>query len=253
MLYGYVRTSTKHQSPERQRQNILEYINGEEIKFFSEIYTGKTQDRPEWKKLLQRLKPGDRVVFDEISRMSRNAEEGFREYERLYNQGIELIFIKEDYCSTTRYRKALNNALDNKIDQVNTPGAIGKYVNKNIEAINELLLDLAKEQFYFAFEHGERELKLLSERTKEGMRIAEDQRKQELLETGKSSRRPPGRRLGSIIETEKERRSKSLIKEHAKEFGGSLKDKDLITLCGISRGAYYRYKRELLNMIKPDN
>jgi len=248
MLYGYVRTSTKHQSPERQRQNILEYINGEEIKFFSEIYTGKTQDRPEWKKLLQRLKPGDRVIFDEISRMSRNAREGFDDYQRLYNQGIELIFIKENHCSTTTYRETLNRQIEAYKTQ---EGAIGKFIEKLQEALNDYTLELAKEQIIKAFEHGERELKLLSERTKEGMRTAEDKRKQEILETGKSSRRPPGRRPGSIIETEKERRSKSLIKEHAKEFGGSLKDKDLITLCGISRGAYYRYKKELLNMISP--
>lgn len=252
MLYGYVRTSTKHQSPERQRQNILEYINGEEIKFFSETYTGKTQDRPEWKKLLQRLKPGDRVIFDELSRMSRNAREGFEDYQRLYNQGIELIFIKEDTLSTTTYRKALENAKQNQLSNIETPeGPLGKYMSKQIEAFNDLILDIVKEQIIKAFEHGERELKLLSERTKEGMRTAEGKRKKELVEKGQSTRRPPGRRPGSIIETEKERSSKKLIIEYAKEFGGTLKDKDLITLCGVSRGAYYRYKRELLHMIQP--
>lgn len=35
------------------------------------------------------------------------------------------------------------------------------------------------------------------------------------------------------------------IERHAKEFGGSLSDPEVIKLAGISRNSYYKYKREL--------
>ena len=39
--------------------------------------------------------------------MSRNAEEGFRVYEELFNKGIELIFIKEPHINTSTYKEAI--------------------------------------------------------------------------------------------------------------------------------------------------
>ena len=39
---------------------------------------------------------------------------------------------------------------------------------------------------------------------------------------------------------------KEKILEHSVAFGGTLSDVDLIRLCGISRGTYYKYKKELL-------
>lgn len=62
-----------------------------------EAYTGTSILRPEWSKLYRILKKGDTVVFDSVSRMSRNAEEGFSLYEDLYNKGIQLVFLKEHH------------------------------------------------------------------------------------------------------------------------------------------------------------
>ena len=59
-------------------------------------YTGTSITRPEWLKLYRILKSGDIEVFDSVSRMSRNAEEGFTLYEDLYHKGIRLVFLKED-------------------------------------------------------------------------------------------------------------------------------------------------------------
>ena len=78
MVYGYCRISTRKQSIERQIRNIKnEYPNAVIIE---ESYTGTSLNRPEWNKLCKRLKKHDTVVFDSVSRMSRNAEEGFRIY-----------------------------------------------------------------------------------------------------------------------------------------------------------------------------
>ena len=74
-IYGYCRISTAKQSIDRQIRNIkAEYPTAHIVQ---EAYTGTSVFRPEWLKLYRVLKAGDTVVFDSVSRMSRNAEEGF--------------------------------------------------------------------------------------------------------------------------------------------------------------------------------
>ena len=77
-IYGYCRISTAKQSTDRQIRNIkAEYPTAHIVQ---EAYTGTSIFRPEWLKLYRILKSGDMVVFDSVSRMSRNAEEGFALY-----------------------------------------------------------------------------------------------------------------------------------------------------------------------------
>ena len=45
-------------------------------------------------KLLKIVRAGDTIVFDSVSRMSRNAETGFQIYQELYDKGVELVFLK---------------------------------------------------------------------------------------------------------------------------------------------------------------
>ena len=103
-VYGYPRISTKKQSIERQIRNIkAAYPDAIIVK---EVYTGTTSDRPAWAKLKKILKPGDTIVFDSVSRMSRDAEEGFGEYKEFFNMGVELVFSKEPQINTATYREA---------------------------------------------------------------------------------------------------------------------------------------------------
>ena len=78
--YGYVRVSTMQQNIERQIRSIKERYPDAII--IQDEYTGTKMDRPQWSKLYKTLKAGDVVVFDEVSRMSRDAEEGFKVYSR---------------------------------------------------------------------------------------------------------------------------------------------------------------------------
>ena len=97
-IYGYCRISTAKQSIDRQIRNIkAEYPTAHIVQ---EAYTGTSVFRPEWLKLYRVLKAGDMVVFDSVSRMSRNAEEGFALYEDLYHKGIRLVFLKEHHIDT---------------------------------------------------------------------------------------------------------------------------------------------------------
>ena len=77
MVWGYCRVSTVHQRILRQITNILAVFPKAVI--IKEFYTGTTMSRPRWEWLMTKVQPGDTIVFDSVSRMSRD-EEGFKDY-----------------------------------------------------------------------------------------------------------------------------------------------------------------------------
>ena len=116
--------------------------------FVQEAYTGTSIFRPEWLKLYRILRAGDVVVFDSVSRMSRNAEEGFSLYEDLYHKGIRLVFLKEHHIDTETYKKAMSGSI----------AMTGTNVDFILKGINEYLMALAKEQIKLAFEQSKKKL-----------------------------------------------------------------------------------------------
>ena len=102
-IYSYNRISTNKQSIERQHRNALALYSN--VIIVDEVFTGtKIEGRKEWTKLLSKVKEGDTIVFDSVSRMSRSAEEAFEEHERLYNREVDLVFIKEPHINTATYK-----------------------------------------------------------------------------------------------------------------------------------------------------
>lgn len=220
-IYGYCRISTKQQSIDRQVRNIkAEY---DKAVIVTEVYTGTKQDRPEWNKLYKKVKTGDTIVFDSVSRMSRNANEGFNLYEELYNKGIELVFLKEPHISTSTYKKALQN-------NVTMTGTNVDYI---LDGINKYLMALAKEQIRIAFEQSEKEVQDLHQRTKEG------------IETARLNGKQIGQKQGARLITKKSIVAKKQIQKHSRDFEGTLSDVDCMKLTGLARNTYYKYKREL--------
>ena len=222
MIYGYCRVSTNKQVISRQRENIIKKFS--DAKIFEETYTGTTSDCPQWQKLLAVVVEGDTIVFDSVSRMSRNAAEGVKQYMELYDNSINLVFLNERYIDTERYK----NALEGGIAEVgNTIADI------YIKATNEVLMLLAKEQIILAFEQAEKEVKDLQKRTKDGMTAKGAGAKISESRTGKK------------YNTQKSRDIKNIIRKHSKSFGGTLTDKECITLVRCSSATYYLYKKEL--------
>lgn len=233
MLYGAARISTGKQSIERQVRNIL--ANYPNAKIIKDTYTGtKLDGRKEFEKLLKIIKKGDIIVFDEVSRMSRNSEEGCNLYEELFNKGVDLIFLKEPHINTDVYRKALENQIQIKLDTGNR--ASDELINTIIDALNKYTIELAKEQIRIAFDKAESEVKRLHERTKEG------------LITAKLSGKQIGQVKGSKLTTKKSIMSKEIILKHSKDFDGTLNDDECRKLAGVSRNSFYKYKGELKNI-----
>lgn len=226
-VYGYCRISTKKQNIERQERNIKEEYPGAII--IKEEYTGtKIDGRKEFNKLLKNVKKNDTIVFDSVSRFSRNAEEGLQLYKELFNKGVELIFLKEPHINTTTYKKAISNNIK----------MTGTAVDSILKGINEYLMTLAEEQIKLAFMQSEKEVKDLRQRTKEG------------LLTAKLNGKQVGNVKGTKLTTKKSLKAKEEIKKYSKDFNGSLNDVEVIKLIGISRNSYYKYKRELIEEVK---
>ena len=220
-IYGYCRISTPQQNIERQERNIKAAYP--DAVLVSEAYTGTKIERPKWSRLLARVVKGDTIVFDSVSRMSRDAADGYAAYEDLYSRGVTLVFLKEPHINTDTYRAAMSVSLpktDTKVDIL-------------LDAVEQFMLALAKEQIQLAFDQSEKEVKDLHQRTSEG------------IKTAKLNGKQIGQPKGAKLTTKKSIAAKQIIKQHAKEFGGSLSDPEVIKLAGISRNSYYKYKQEL--------
>ena len=226
-IYGYCRISKKQQSIDRQVRNI-ENIYPKAI-IIKEAFTGtKIEGRKEFNKLLNRVKEGDTIVFDSVSRMSRNAEEGFELYKELFNKGINLVFLKEQYINTDTYKETLNT-------NINMTGTEVDFV---LEGINKYLLALAEKQIKIAFEQAEKEVMDLRQRTKEG------------IETARLNGKQIGGVTGRKLTTKKSIEAKKDIKKYSKDFEGTLKDTEVMKLTGLARNTYYKYKKELVSELK---
>lgn len=222
-VYGYCRISTNKQSIERQHRNILDVYPNAII--IDEVFTGtKLYGRKEFNKLLDKVESSDTIVFDSVSRMSRNAEEGYKLYEELFTKGIELVFIKEPHINTKTYKKALTNNIE----------MTGTKVDLILKGVNEYLMALAKEQIIIAFDQSEKEVNDLHQRTREG------------IETARLNGKQIGNVKGTKLITKKSVEAKKDIIKYSKDFAGTLKDIEVMKLVGLSRNTYYKYKKEIV-------
>ena len=219
-VYGYARISTMKQSIQRQIDNIKSIYPNAVI--ITEEYTGTKMDRPNWNKLVKNLTPGDTIVFDEVSRMSRNATEGFDTYKMLYDMGINLVFLKESTLNTENFRAT---------QQIASVG--NEIADLYIETTNKVLMILAEQQIKKAFETAQHEVDFLHKRTSEGIAVARAKGKQ------------IGRTTGTKVETKKAKASKEKIKALSKEFNGTNTDLEVIAILALARNTYYKYKAEL--------
>ena len=241
--YGYCRISTPTQSLDRQERNIKSLYPNAII--FKEAFTGRSMDRPMWQKLYKMLRKDDTIVFDEVSRMSRDANSGFELYQELFDKGINLIFLKESHINTDVYKEAMAKSID-------VDGA-DEVVNAIIDGVNKGLKLIAQKQIKLAFETSQHEVDFLSQRTREG------------IETARINGKQIGGKVGSTYNIKVKAGIQEIIKKKSKNFDGSNSDSEVMAIINatkyldgkgmekmyhISNNTYYKYKREL--MIKYD-
>lgn len=219
MLYGYARISTKHQNIDRQIRNIKEEYPTAHI--VEEVFTGtKFQERKKLIALVEKVKAGDTIIFDSVSRMSRNATDGFELYKALFDKGVNLVFLKEPHINTDTYRKNLNSGIQ----------LTGTAVDAILKGIIEYMLLLAKDQIRLAFEQSQKEVDDLKQRTKEG------------LVTAKLNGKQVGGVAGKKLNVKKSAPAKEAMVKYMEQ---GLKDEEIMKLVGLARNTFYKYKKEI--------
>lgn len=226
--YLIARVSTHQQKLERQIVSLREYCpNGVLI---TDKYTGTASayDRPNFSKVLKNIKSGDKLVFDEINRMSRR-EDGFELYEELFNKGVDIVFLKQHHLDTENFRRAIQQQIEFTGNEV---------ADIYIEATNKVLMILARQQIEIAFEQAASEAEGIRRRVSEGLAVRK-------LNGGQV-----GRAKGSTYVTKKSIQIKKVIKEKSRDFDGILSDRDILKILrgsdlSCTEKSYYKYKKEL--------
>ena len=227
-VFGAVRISRPSQNIDRQIRNITsKYPNAiivkevwsgtkpKELKYFNRMYEAAKKLKTDGQEV--------KIVYDSVSRMSRNAEEGFALYEELFNLGISLEYLKEPHINTNTYKKAL---------EVNIQ-LTGTNVDIILAAVKKYLMELAKQQIKVCFDQAQKEVDDLHRRTSEGML------------TAKLNGKQIGRVKGSKYPTKKGIEAKKIILKNSKDFNGFNSDVEVMKIAGISKSTYYKYKSEL--------
>ena len=209
--YSYMRISTKKnndkQSFNRQEKSLKTYAKDNNIEYllsFKDDTTGGTFNRSSWSKLEKILQKGDTIIFKEISRFTRQAEEGHKKYMELMEKGINLVFLYNPTVSTD-YIKNLTSI-------VNTQNLVTKTA---LDSTIKLLLIMELDRV-------EQERELIVKRIKQGIEA--------------SNKKSSGKQ-GKLDKMSDE------LKEDIKEFLGdrNIKQIDLMKKHNISRNTLKKY------------
>lgn len=104
MKIGYARVSTQDQNLDRQLDNLT--AAGCE-RIFNEKMTGTKSDRPELKTMMLTLRPGDTLIIDSFSRLSRSTKDLLDIVEKLTAMNVHLVSLKENLDTTTATGKMM--------------------------------------------------------------------------------------------------------------------------------------------------
>ncbi len=109
-VYGYVRVSTKDQNEARQVIAMAEFgIRTEEIVI--EKQSGKDFNRPQYKRLIRKMKKGDTLVIKSIDRLGRNYDEIIEQWRFITKEKQAAIVVLDMPLLDTRQGRDLTGTL----------------------------------------------------------------------------------------------------------------------------------------------
>ena len=109
-MYGYVRVSTKEQCEDRQLIALQEYSISEN-KIYMDKLSGKDFNRPQYRRLLRRLRPEDVLVVKSIDRLGRNYEEILNQWGFITKKRKAAIVVLDMPLLDTRQGRDLTGTL----------------------------------------------------------------------------------------------------------------------------------------------
>ena len=118
IIYGYIRVSSKDQNEDRQ----LIALHGRGVKddyIYIDKKSGKDFNRPQYKKLMKKLKPGDLLMIQGIDRLGRNYAEILEQWRMLTkDKGIDIVVLDMPLLDTRRGKDLMGTFLSDIVLQV---------------------------------------------------------------------------------------------------------------------------------------
>lgn len=117
-IYGYIRVSSRDQNEDRQLIALRE-INVPEKNIYMDKQSGKDFDRPQYKKLVKKLKKDDLLYIKSIDRLGRNYEEIQNQWRVLTkDKGVDICVIDMPLLDTRRGKDLVGTFLSDIVLQV---------------------------------------------------------------------------------------------------------------------------------------
>ncbi len=117
-IYGYIRVSSKDQNEDRQLIALNE-VGVERKNIYLDKKSGKDFDRPQYKKLLRKMKKDDLLYIKSIDRLGRNYEEILQQWRVLTKEkGIDIVVLDMPLLDTRRGKDLVGTFLSDIVLQV---------------------------------------------------------------------------------------------------------------------------------------
>ena len=116
--YGYIRVSSRDQNEDRQRIALKE-IGVPEKNVYTDKQSGKDFERPQYKKLLRKIKKDDLLCIKSIDRLGRNYKEILQQWRILTKEkGIDIAVLDMPLLDTRRGKDLMGTFLSDIVLQV---------------------------------------------------------------------------------------------------------------------------------------
>ena len=117
-LYGYIRVSTKEQNEDRQLLALKE-LAIQEKNLFIDKQSGKDFERPQYRKMVRKLKKDDLLYIKSIDRLGRNYSEILEQWRILTKEkGIDIVVLDMPLLDTRRGKDLMGTFLSDIVLQV---------------------------------------------------------------------------------------------------------------------------------------
>ena len=117
-VYGYIRVSSKDQKEDRQ-QIALKEVRVELRNIYIDKQSGKDFNRPQYKKMLRKLKKDDLLYIKSIDRLGRNYEEILQQWRILTKEkGVDIVVLDMPLLDTRRGKDLMGTFLSDIVLQV---------------------------------------------------------------------------------------------------------------------------------------
>ena len=116
--YGYIRVSSRDQNEDRQRIALHEAGVPDENVYMDKL-SGKDFNRPKYKRLLKKMKPGDLLCIQSIDRLGRNYKEIQEQWRILTKEkGIDICVLDMPLLDTRQGKDLMGTFIADLVLQI---------------------------------------------------------------------------------------------------------------------------------------